>query len=133
MYDDRLDGLSELQLEILRILWKRGESSAAEVREALEPERAFAASTVATMLTRLERRGVVRRHQEGRRVTFEADVEEQDVRSSMVTDLMSRLFGGDAQALVSHLLESGEIDADELDQLRAEVRRIRRKRKGGGK
>ena len=130
MHDERLDGLSELQLDILRILWEQGESSASEVREALEPERSFAASTVATMLTRLEKRGVVVRHQDGRSVTFSADVEEQEVRESMVSDLMSRLFGGDAQALVSHLLESGEIDPKELDALRAEIRR-RRRRKGG--
>jgi predicted transcriptional regulator len=57
--------LTDLQLAIVRILWERGASSVVEVQEALAPERSLAQTTVATILTRLEKRGVVRHEPRG--------------------------------------------------------------------
>ena len=51
--------LSELQLSLMRVLWQRGEASTAEVAEALRGERDLAHTTVATLLTRLEKRGLL--------------------------------------------------------------------------
>src|SRR2546421_5112959 len=53
--------LTELQLAILRVLWDRSEATVQEIWEALHAERGLAQTTVATMLSRLERRGVVTR------------------------------------------------------------------------
>jgi len=54
-----LHHLTGLQIAFLRVLWQRGEASVAEICEALRPERALAQTTVATVLSRLEKRGVV--------------------------------------------------------------------------
>lgn len=110
--------LGDLQLAIMRTLWSQGEASVADVHEALEPERGLALTTIATMLAKMEKKGVVDHRAEGRRFIYRPTVSEGQVRRSMVTDLTSQLFRGDVFALVNHLLSEHEIDARELDQLR---------------
>ena len=90
----------------------------AEVHETLEPERGLALTTIATMLTKMEKKGVVEHRAEGRRFVYQPLVSEDQVRHSMVADLTSQLFRGDVTALVNHLLSEHEIDARELAQLR---------------
>lgn len=109
--------LGELQLAIMRVVWQRGEVTVADVQEALREERGLALTTIATMLKRLEVRGVVEHRLEGRQFVYRARVTEDLVKSSMVGQLTSRLFKGDPMALVSHLISEYEIDPDELPRL----------------
>ncbi len=111
--------LSELQLAVMRALWRRGEASVAQVHEELEPERGLAPTTVATLLSRLEKRGLLTHRTDGRVYIYTPTVSEQEVRRSMVADLTARLFQGDAAALVSHLLSSREIAPGDRERVRA--------------
>lgn len=111
--------LSELQLSLMRVLWTRGQASTAEVAEALRGERDLAHTTVATLLTRLEKRGLLSSRREGRALLYTPRVSEADVQRSMVGSLVDRLFAGRASALVSHLLEARGVDANELAELQA--------------
>lgn len=111
--------LGDLQLAIMRELWMRGEAAVADVHEALLDERGLALTTIATMLRKMEDKGVVTHRSEGRRYLYRPTVSEQQVRSSMVGELTERLFLGDAAALVSHLLSEHEIDPEELRELRS--------------
>ncbi|MBV8035363.1 BlaI/MecI/CopY family transcriptional regulator [Roseateles sp.] len=111
--------LSDLQLSLMRALWARGEASTAEVAEALRGERDLAYTTVATLLTRLEKRGLLASRREGRALLYTPRVSEAEVQRSMVGSLLDNLFSGRASALVSHLLESRGVDAKELAELQA--------------
>src|SRR5512143_1144068 len=64
--------LTELQIGLLRVLWDRGEATVAEICDALRPSRALAPTTVATLLSRLERRGVVRHRTVSRQFIYAA-------------------------------------------------------------
>jgi len=110
--------LGDLQLAIMRVLWGRGEATVADVHEALEPERGLALTTIATMLMKMEKKGVVDHRAEGRRFIYRPVVSEGQVTRSMVADLTSQLFRGDVTALVNHLLKEHDIDSSELAQLR---------------
>src|SRR5262249_2853178 len=104
----------------MRVLWKEGEASVARVHEVLgadDKERAL--TTIATMLAKMEKKGVVAHKTSGRQFLYRAKVSEEDVRRSMVGELTRRLFLGDAAALVSHLLEEEEIDPEELQRLKS--------------
>ncbi|MCE9600702.1 MAG: BlaI/MecI/CopY family transcriptional regulator [Gemmatimonadetes bacterium] len=113
--------LTELQITILRLLWAHGEASVAEIWEALHAERGLAQTTVATLLTRLERRGVVARRADQRQYLYRALVTEPEVQRSMVGELTERLFEGDVTALVNHLLSSQEIAPGDLARLRSMI------------
>src|SRR3982751_5445490 len=95
--------LSELQIAVMRVLWRRGETSVTDVAAELAGERGLKYTTVATLLTRLEKRGVVKPRRDGRQLIYRALVSEPQVRRSMVADLIGSLFGGDPRELVAHL------------------------------
>lgn len=112
--------LSDLQLALMRVLWERGEASTAEVVEALhEAGRPLAHTTVATLLTRLEKRGMTSVTRDGRQLRYRAAVDEPEVQRSMVSGLLSNLFQGQPSRLMSHLLNEGEIGEDDLAKMRA--------------
>lgn len=111
--------LGELQHAIMQVLWGRDEATVAEVHEALYDERGLAPTTIATMLRKMEDKGVVTHRVEGRQFVYRPAVSEDAVRSSMVGELLERLFAGDPAALVSHLVANREIDHEEIERLRA--------------
>lgn len=110
--------LGELQLAIMQVLWDRGAATVAEVHAALVESRGLALTTIATMLSKMEKKGVVEHHREGRQFVYRPGVAQDHVQRSMVGDLTERLFGGDITALVSHLLSAREIQPDELAELK---------------
>lgn len=130
---DRIHHLGELQHAIMRVLWAEGQASVSRVFEALPREHRRALTTIATMLTKMERKGVVTHRSEGRQFIYEPTVAETDVRRSMVEDLTERLFDGDVAALVSHLLTEQEIDRAELVQLQQLIEARRKGSKGHGR
>ena len=117
----RRPSLGDLQHAIMSVLWDRGEATTAEVHAALRPGRGLAFTTIATMLRRMEEKGVVAHRAEGRQFVYRPAVTRTQVRESMVGDLVERLFGGDPRALVAHLVSEHEIASDELDELRRRV------------
>lgn len=110
--------LTDLQLAIVRVLWERGECTVIEVQEALLPARRLAQTTVATILSRLEKRGVVEHRAAGRQFVYRPRVTEPEVRRSMVTELTALLFDGSPAALISHLLAEREIAPDDLSEVK---------------
>lgn len=110
--------LGDLQLAIMRVLWSRGETTVADVHETLEPERGLALTTIATMLAKMEKKGVVDHRADGRKFIYRPLISEEQVQRSMVADLTSQLFRGNIPALVNHLLAEHDIRPQELAQLR---------------
>lgn len=111
-------GLTGLQLSILEVLWDRGEATTQDVWEQLNRARPLALTTVATLLSRLERKQVLTHRQVGRQYVYRATVSRTEVRRSKVRELTENLFGGDAAALLSHLVRAEDVDPDELRRMR---------------
>ena len=109
--------LSDLQLDIMNVLWRAGHATTADVHRALEADRGLAYTTVATLLKRLEDKGVVGREREGRQYVYAPTVAEAEVRRSMVGSLVDQLFKGDPAALVSHLLGDDRVKADDVARI----------------
>jgi BlaI family penicillinase repressor len=127
--------LTELQLALMRALWERGEATVVEVQEALAPTRPLAQSTVATLLSRLEKKGLLSHRVDGRQYIYRPAASEADVKRSMVgqfAELAEGLFQGDVAALVSHLLLAQDVAPGDLARVRALVeareRELRRRR-----
>src|SRR5262249_35794850 len=114
--------LSSLQIAIMRVLWARGEAAVTDVQSSLQKERGLAATTIATVLTRLEADGLVAHRTEDRRYIYRPLVSEAQVRRSMVGDLVDRLFQGDPSAMISHLLTEASVDAADLEYIRELIR-----------
>lgn len=111
-------GLTGLQLSIMDVLWERGEATTQDVWAALSSARPLALTTVATIMSRLERKEILTHRREGRQYVYRACVSRSEVRRSKVKELTENLFGGDAAALVSHLVRADEVDAEGLKRIR---------------
>ena len=110
--------LSDVQLAVMRALWAEGPATTATVYERVGKPRSLAYTTVATLLTRLEKRRLAKSHKQGRERVFEALISEDRVTRSMVSGLIAKLFRGDPRALVSHLIQDAEIGDADLEELR---------------
>lgn len=106
--------VTDLQLAVLRELWTQGEANVAAVHGALQDERGLATTTVATLLSRLEKRGLVTHRADGRKHVYRATVSEPEVQSALLDSVTDGVFGGDVTALVSHLLSAREVSSGDL-------------------
>ena len=114
--------LSRFELEILEFLWKMGESSVRELQEAIPAESRPAYTTVQTIVQRLEQKSAVRRTRKvGNALMFEAVVSRRSAYRRMIDELLA-LFGGSAQPLVAHLLDTGKLTLDDLKALEKKKR-----------
>ena len=117
-------GHGDLQIAIMQILWDRNEATLAEIRAALERERPTAATTVATVLSRLEQAGSVSHRDGDRARIYVPRIPRSELQRTQAASLVDRLFSGRAAELVAHLVRESEIDDAEL----AELRKLLRKR-----
>lgn len=128
---DKPRQLGGLQLAILRVLWEKGEATASQVHEALLPELDRAPTTIATMLTKMEKSRLVGHRSEGRQFIFRAILAEDEVCRSMVSEFVDRLFLGDTGALMNHLLTECEIESTELARLEQMIAARQQHEEGG--
>lgn len=118
--------LGDLQLRILKVLWRHGPASVAEVHQALGPT-GLAYTTVATMLRKMEGRGLVRHSEQGRRFIYQAAVTAEEVSRRSTADLVDRLFGGSLSQAVCHLLETRDVTLEELERLERLIQERKRR------
>src|SRR5215831_15824090 len=114
--------LGDLQLRIMKVLWERGAASVAEVHQDLGADTGLAYTTVATMLRKMEGRGLVTHASEGRRFVYQAAVAPDVVTCSMANDVLERLFEGRLADMLDHLLSTREVSLDELRELERLIR-----------
>ena len=121
------DRLGSLQLRILKVLWKQGEASIANISSALGKSSGLAYVTIATVLRRMEARKMGAHRVQNRAFIYQALVAEKEVVQNLAGDLLDRLFGGSMSALFNNLLSNREVDASELEALERMIRERKRK------
>jgi predicted transcriptional regulator len=110
--------LSEAQLEIMNVVWDRGEVTVAEVWKALSGRRKLARNTVLTMLTRLEEKGWLLRDEEAHAFRYRAAVPRESTLGTMIHRLVDTAFGGSAEGLVLALLHGRGVTKEEARRIR---------------
>lgn len=119
--------LTKLELQIMEALWSRGALSIREIQEAFpEPDRP-AYSTVQTTVYRLEGKKALRRVKKiSNAHIFEAVVSRDAAQGRLIDDLLS-LFGGRTQPVMAHLVESGKLTLDDVQEAEALLRKLSKK------
>ena len=109
--------LGDLQLQIMQVLWGRTEATVADVHQALGTDHDLAYTTIATMLRKMEARGLVGHRLDGRSFVYRAAVAADAVTRGMSDHLLDRLFEGSLADMVAHLLTTREVSRAELSKL----------------
>ncbi len=110
--------LSDIQLALMTALWKEGSATTVALYDQVGKPRALAHTTISTLLTRLEKRGLVKSVKHNGERVYQPVAKSDDVTRSMVSSLVATLFRGDPAALVSHLLQESDFDAQDLKKVR---------------
>jgi BlaI family penicillinase repressor len=117
-----LPKLSKLELKIMEVLWTKGASSVREIQEQFPAKRRPAYTTVQTIVYRLEVKNALKRTRKiGNAHIFEAVISQNAAQRKLIDDLLG-LFGGRAQPLMSHLIESGRLTLEDVEEARKALR-----------
>lgn len=114
---------TDLELEILKVLWREGASPVRDVRDALAGFRDLAYTSVMTIMNIMTKKGYLKRRKQGGKYVYSPKVAERSVSRRMLRDLVNRVFDGSAAAAMLNLLETADVDEGELRQLREMIKR----------
>lgn len=118
MFDSKIK-LSDLQLMLMKVLWREGRLSAAEVHKLVSQEKELAPTTVSTMLKRMEDKQWLGYEKQGRQFLYYPLISEDDVKTSMLSSLLANLFDGRPEQLVHHLVDSEEVKPSDLEKIQS--------------
>lgn len=107
---------TDRELDIMQVLWARGPSTVAEVRDALTDELAY--NTVLTMLRILEEKGHVSREAAGRAHRYAPVVARDEAGESALGRVARKLFQGSPEAVLVKLVEQEPLGSEELRRMR---------------
>ncbi len=124
--------ISGRQLAIMKALWEHGEASVARIQELLEIDPPLAYSTVATVLSRMERKGLVTHRSVDRQYLYRAAVSRDEAGQTMVEEVVRRICDGSPSQLVNHLLETDQVSASELQRIKELIKEHEARQKKGG-
>ena len=122
-----LPRLSNLEMQIMEVLWGRGPCSIREIMEQFPAKKRPAYTTVQTMVVRLEAKKALRR---ARKVAtahiFEATIAREAARRRLIDDFLA-VFGGETQPIMTHLIEAGKLSLEDVQDAEKHLREISKK------
>ena len=118
--------ISDAELQMLQLLWDEAPLGAAELASRVPDSRSWSLATVKTLLSRLLAKGAIAAEAEGRRFRYRPLVDRETIAARHADRLVDRLFGGRVSPLVAQLAEQGRLDENDLDELEALIRSLRK-------
>jgi BlaI family penicillinase repressor len=120
--------LAKLELQIMETLWTRGEASIREIQEAFPEKGRPAYTTIQTTVYRMEAKGVVHRLKKvGNFHVFAPAISKESAQRRLMDDLLA-LFGGRAQPVMTHLIESGKLSLQDVKEAERLLRNLSKER-----
>jgi predicted transcriptional regulator len=114
--------LTDGEMRLMQVLWKKGRATVGDVWQALPGSRKPAYNSVQTLLRILEEKGYVRHEKEGRAFVYVPAVAKAEVRDTAISRLVGQFFDGKAGLLALNLVERGDVDEQELTRLKQMIR-----------
>lgn len=108
---------TERELEILKVLWARGEASVREVHEEMSRSAPIVQNTVQAFLRTMEDKGLVKHRTEGRTFIYRPVPQHEDTKKKLVSRVLQRVFDGAMDQLVQSVLSLREPTPEELAKL----------------
>jgi BlaI family penicillinase repressor len=123
--------ISDLEQEVMNIIWSRGSATAANVQKILAAERPLKDSTIRTVLMRLEEKGYVQHEVDGRTFVYSCVEPPGSVAARAVKQILDRFCHGSLESLLAGMVDDELVDTDELRKIADRLGRERRKAVSG--
>ena len=119
--------LTQLELDIMSVLWELGEATATEVRDRVDPSLAY--TSISSMIRTLELKGyVAHRRGEGKTHVYYPLVAAEEAGESALGRLLDKIYGGSPIKLLAHLVEQRRLSESELERMRELLQRPKRRK-----
>lgn len=119
---------TEGEIELLGLLWAKGQATVRELYEELSTERDVGYTTVLKLLQIMTEKGLVQRTEAGRAHVYRATASQEETQGQFLRDLSERLFSGSAAQLAMHALAMEPANDEELAEIRKLISRRQEKR-----
>ncbi len=116
---------TEAELEILRVLWAKGDATVRDIFDVLSLERQMGYTTVLKTMQIMLDKGLVSRTEEGKAHIYAAAMREEDMQGQLLKDLSDKLFSGSPALLAMHALSMHPASDEEIQLIRALIERKR--------
>jgi predicted transcriptional regulator len=116
--------LTDAELRIMEVLWKKGSATVAEVADALEGKDGSAYTTILTMMGILRDKGYLNCRKDGRAHIYTPKVDREAAAQKAVRQLLTKFFAGSPSELVLSFLREEQISPEELDALKTKIREM---------
>jgi len=118
---------TEVELELLRVLWDKEEATVRELYEVVSQQRSLGYTSVLKTLQIMTEKGLVERTEAGKAHIYRAVASQEETQSQLLRDLSTRLFAGSAAQLAMHALAMEPASAEELEEIRRIIRQTKEK------
>lgn len=119
-----IPSLGELEIRVLRLVWRQQPCTERQISDAIRQERSLGRTTVLKTIQRLEAKGLVARATGAGPVHFRASIPEQKLLPALIGRFVEGVLGGSAEPLVAYLAGSEKLSAKDLETLRGICRKI---------
>jgi len=109
--------LGKLELQVMKLIWDKGEATVRDVWEKLYPERGLAYTTVATVMRKLESKGFLKHDEKDRTYIYRPLADQDKISQGMLREMIDGLFDGSAAKLVATLIQGEHLTERDLDQI----------------
>ncbi len=109
--------LGKLELQVMKLIWDKGEAAVRDVWERLYPERGLAYTTVATVMRKLESKGFLKHDEKDRTYIYRPLADQDKVSQGMLREMIDGLFDGSAAKLVTTLIQGEHLTEKDLNQI----------------
>ena len=116
--------MGKVELEILSIVWEKGEASSKDVYEQIRTKRETAYTTIMTMMGILYDKKLLSRHQKGRAYIYKALKKPSAVKKNLLSDTLERVFKGSRVDLVHNLVSDEKLSQTEIDELKEMINKL---------
>lgn len=113
--------LTEVELELMTLVWSLGECTVKDVQSALPKERDLAYTSVATFMKILEQKGILKSTKEDRAHVYRPLISQEDYQTQTLQHVQEKVFGGDPSSMVMRLLDHADLSREEIEAIRASL------------
>jgi len=109
---------SNMELQILSVLWEKGPLPVKEINAALPDKKERAYTTVLTLVQLMEKKGLVSRTRDGVRHIYKAKQSRDKILKPMMSNMVSNVFGGNPATAMQFLMDGQKVSSEEIEQMR---------------
>jgi len=116
--------IGDVEMEILQIVWSRGEATVQDVLDEILRKRRVAYTSVMTMMRNLSEKGLLKHRSEGRSYVYSAAVNPRTIKRRLLRDTVDKVFGGSSVELIQNLVDTEKLSEEEVRELKRIIREL---------